>query len=115
MSQNEGFWTTLIRTVSAVLELRLKMPDPKRTLRVLIPIALLVLLLGSTLGAVWHHHANANTSSDTCVLCHLVIAPSVPGISACVLVPKGAGPEPRYISFIARSAARQIPARAPPA
>jgi len=57
MSQNEGFWTTLIRTVSAVLELRLKMPDPKRTLRVLIPIALLVLLLGSTLGAVWHHHA----------------------------------------------------------
>lgn len=48
------------------------MPNPKRTLRVLIPIALLVLLIGSTLGAVWHHHAN--TSSDACVLCHLVIA-----------------------------------------
>jgi hypothetical protein len=89
------------------------MPDPKRTLRVVIPIALLALLLGSTLGAVWHHHAN--TSSDTCVLCHLVIAPSVAGIGACVLVPKGAGPEPRYISFIARSDARQIPPRAPPA
>jgi hypothetical protein len=84
-----------------------------RTWRVVIPVALLVLLLGSTLGAVWHHHAD--TSSDTCLLCHLVIAPSVAGIRACVLVPKGAGPEPQYICFIARSAARQIPARAPPA
>jgi hypothetical protein len=89
------------------------MPDQKQTWRVVILIALLVLLLGSTLGVVWHHHANS--SSDTCSLCHLVIAPSVVGIRACVLVPKGAGPEPQYISFIARSAARQIPARAPPA
>jgi len=88
------------------------MPDQKRIWRVVIPIALLVLLLGSTLGVVWHHHGNS--SSDSCSLCHLVIAPSAAGIRACVLVPKGAGPEPQYRSFIARSAARQIPARAPP-
>jgi hypothetical protein len=62
----------------AVLELRLKMPDQKRIWRVVIPIGLLGLLLGSTLGVVWHHHANP--SSDNCLLCHLVIAPSVAGI-----------------------------------
>ena len=50
-----------------------------------------------------------------CPLCHLTLAPSLAGIRACILVPAGAGPAPHYISFIAPSAPRQVPARAPPA
>jgi hypothetical protein len=89
------------------------MSDHKRIWRVLFPIALLVLVLGTTLGVVWHHHANS--SPDTCLLCHLTIEPSPAGIRACALVPAGAGPEPQFITFIAHPAARQVPARAPPA
>jgi hypothetical protein len=72
-----------------------------------------VLLLGTTFGMVWHHHANS--SPETCPLCHLTIAPSLAGIRACTLVPVGAGTETQYISFIAQSVLQQIPARAPPA
>jgi len=89
------------------------MPDRKQIWRVVIPIALLVLLLGTTLGMVWHHHANA--SADNCPLCHLTLAPSLAGIRACILVPAGKGPAPQSIRFIARSAPKQVPARAPPA
>ena len=89
------------------------MSDQRRTWRVVVPLVLLVLLLGATLGAVWHHHANS--ASDTCSLCHLVIAPTVAGIRAYALVPVGAGPLPHYINFIAQAAPSQIPARAPPA
>ena len=76
-------------------------------------MVLLVLLLGATFGAVWHHHANS--ASDTCSLCHLVIAPTVAGIRACLPVPMGTGPAPQSIDFIVQSAPPQIPARAPPA
>jgi hypothetical protein len=96
-----------------VFKIHLKMSDQRRTWRVVVPLVLLVLLLGATLGAVWHHHANS--ASDTCSLCHLVIAPTVAGIRACALVPIGAGPLPQYINFIAQTAPPQIPARAPPA
>ena len=78
-----------------------------------VPVVLLVLLLGATFGTVWHHHANS--ASDTCSLCHLVIAPTVEGIRACLPVPVCAGPAPKSIDFIAQSASPQIPARAPPA
>ena len=96
-----------------VFRVGLKMSDQKRIWRVVVPLALLVLLLGATLGAVWHHHVNS--ASDTCSLCHLVIAPTVAGIRACALVPIGAGPIPHYINFLAQAASPQIPARGPPA
>jgi len=89
-----------------------KMPDRKQIWRLVVPLALLVLVLGTMLGMVWHHHTS---SSDNCPLCHLTFAPSLAGIRACILVPAGAGPAPRYISFIAPFAPRQVPARAPPA
>jgi len=88
------------------------MPDRKQIWRAVVPIALLLLVLGTTLGMVWHHHSS---SSDNCPLCHLTLAPSLAGIRACILVPAGAGPAPHYISFIGRSAPAQVPARAPPA
>jgi hypothetical protein len=89
------------------------MPDQKQIWRVVVPIALLVLVLATTFGMIWHHHAN--TSADTCPLCHLTMAPSLAGIRACVLVPAGTGPAPHYIGLIALSAPKQVPARAPPA
>ena len=89
------------------------MSDQKRIWRVVVPVVLLVLLLGATLGTVWHHHTNS--VSDTCSLCHLVIAPAVIGTRVCLLIPVGAGPAPQYISFIAQAAKLRIPARAPPA
>lgn len=88
------------------------MSGQKRIWRVVIPIVLLVLLLGTTFGVVWHHHVDS--SSDACPLCHMAITPGMAGIRLCVLVPTGAGPKPQYINFIAHSAPRQIPARAPP-
>jgi cation transporter-like permease len=90
-----------------------KMSDQKRIWRVMVPVVLLLLLLGATLGAVWHHHTNS--VSDTCSLCHLVIAPAVVGIRACLLIPMGARPIPQYINFITQAATLRIPARAPPA
>jgi hypothetical protein len=89
------------------------MPDQTKIWRVVVPLALVVLVLATTLGAVWHHHANS--SPDACPLCHLAIAPSLGCIRALVLLPVGGGPEADYIGFIARSAPPQIPARAPPA
>jgi hypothetical protein len=89
------------------------MSDQKQIWRLVVPLALLVLVLSTTLGVVWHHHVNS--SSDTCLLCHLAIAPSLAGIRGCVLVPVGAGPEAQYINLIAYSAPRLIPTRAPPA
>jgi hypothetical protein len=89
------------------------MADRKRIWRVVVPMVLLVLLLGATLGTVWHHHADS--AADTCSLCHLVIAPAVAGISACHLIPVGAGPVSHYLNFISQSVPPQIPARAPPA
>lgn len=89
-----------------------RMSDHKRIWSVVVPIALLILVLGTTLGMVWHHHAN--TSPETCPLCHLTIAPSVEGVRACVMVPVGTGPEVRYIAYIPGFASSRLPARAPP-
>ena len=89
------------------------MPDQKRIWRVVVPLALLVLVLGTTFGMVWHHHDNSST--ETCPLCHLTIAPSLAGVRACTLVLVGAGPKVQYVCFIAQANSPNIPARAPPA
>lgn len=104
---------TIFNIPCVIFEVHLKMPDQKRTWRVVVPLVLLLLLLGVTLGAVWHHHADS--ASDTCSLCHLVIAPTAAGLRAYALAPIGVGPLPHCINFIAQTAPTQIPARAPPA
>ncbi len=112
-SQERRFSTTLIWKCFKAPKYTHTMPDQKPIWRLVVPIALLALVLGTTFGMVWHHHAN--TSPETCPLCHLTIAPSPAETRACTLVPIGAGPEPQYIDFVAQSTPRQIPARAPPA
>jgi len=89
-----------------------RMSDHKRICSVLVPVVLLVLVLGTTLGMVWHHHTNS--SPETCPLCHLTISPSLDGVRACIMVPVGAGPEAGYIAYIPEIKSSRIPARAPP-
>ena len=90
-----------------------RMPDRKRFWRVVIPIVLIVLLMTTTLGMVWHNHVNC--TPGTCPLCHMAIEPPVAGVGACAMVLAGAGPESQCNNFAARTATRQVPARAPPA
>jgi hypothetical protein len=86
--------------------------DQKQIWRVVVPVVLMVLLLGMTVGILFHHHAGSST--DSCPLCHLVIAPSLAGIGDYVLVPIGTGPGQQSIRLIAYTTTPQIPARAPP-
>ena len=93
------------------------MPDQKRTWRLIIPVAILVLLIGTTVGGLWHHHANPS-AYETCPICHLshqIIEPARPAILVHTPVRIGTSPEPQTICFIASSDVRHIPPRAPPA
>lgn len=93
-----------------------KMPNWKRICRLVLPIALLALLIGTTCGEVWHQHINS--SPETCPICHFSHqAVEAPSTTAQIvhLVPSGPGPEaPRY-SLIRIPTIPRIPARAPPA
>jgi hypothetical protein len=99
-----------------VFEVFLKtMSDQKRLWRLVVPIALIALVLGTTLGMVWHDHASS--APDTCPICHLshqAIEPSVVNLRVHVLVPTCSDPEPQDVGFTKSSAFRRIPARAPP-
>src|ERR1700728_3804454 len=84
--------------------------------RLVVPIAVLALIIGTTLGEVWHRHVN--TSAETCPICHLNhqgVEPAVPSIRAEILIPEGPTLEPREITSIPRLVAPRVPARAPPA
>lgn len=84
--------------------------------RLVFPVALLALLIGTTLGVVWHHHASS--SPDNCPICHLshqAIEPALAGARVSVLIATGSAPEPQHLSFTATNSARHVPARAPPA
>ncbi len=84
--------------------------------RLVVPIAVLALIIGTTLGEVWHRHVN--TSSETCPICHLshqVVEPAAPTVRAEILVPEGPALEPQEIASIPRLVAPRVPARAPPA
>jgi len=89
------------------------MLDHKRFWCLVVPIVLIAAVMAMTLGVVWHSHVNC--SPGTCPLCHLVIAHSHDGIRAYALIPLGERPETQSTYFVAGSAPRQIPARAPPA
>ena len=99
-----------------VPECALDVSDRKQIWRLVFPIALLALVIGSTLGGIWHHHANA--PADTCPICHLshqAIAPPPTIIGVGIPAPRGPGPEPQRDNFTPTPTARRLPARAPPA
>lgn len=90
--------------------------DRKSIWRLVVPIAVLALVIGMTLGEVWHRHVD--TSPDTCPACHLshqAVEPAVVAVRAEVFVPDGPGPEPLQATSLSRLVASRLPARAPPA
>jgi hypothetical protein len=93
------------------------MRKPKSIRYLVVPVALLALLLvGMTLGSVWHHHAGSADESN-CPICHLSHQPidrpaPVDQAPARALVeptldPVDPGPSPTLV-------VRRVPARAPP-
>src|ERR1700722_5600653 len=93
-----------------------KVSEQKRIWRTVLPIALLALVIGTTLGGVWHRHAIS--SPDACPICHLnhqAIEPTPASTRVYILVPTGPAPESQHYSFIVSPAAAHVPARAPPA
>ena len=75
-----------------------------------------MLLIGTTLGEVWHRHVN--TSPETCPICHLshqAVEPAAASVRVEMLVPDGPGPEPLQTTSLSRLVAPRLPARAPPA
>jgi hypothetical protein len=110
------FWTKLIRKTCRVLKVPSKVSGQKRIWDLVLPIALLALMIGTTVGEVWHYHANF--SPGTCPICHVshqAIEPPVASDRATILVPTGPGPEPQRYTFVPSLAERHIAARAPPA
>jgi hypothetical protein len=103
-------------TLSKVSEGTSTVSDRRLIWRLVLPIALLALVLGATLGGIWHHHANA--PADTCPICHLshqAIAPAPASIRVGIPAPRGPGPEPQRDNFWPSPTIRRLPARAPPA
>lgn len=82
----------------------------------MIPIAILALVIGMTLGEVWHHHVD--TSPETCPVCHLshqAVEPAAVAVRAEIFIPEGPGPEPLQATSVSQLFAPKVPARAPPA
>jgi hypothetical protein len=77
------------------------------------PIVLIAAMITMTVGVVCHSHTDC--SACPCPLCHLVVAPSLADLPSNVLTPLGERLEPQVTPFVACSAQRRIPARAPPA
>lgn len=84
--------------------------------RLIVPVVVLALVIGTTLGEMWHRHVN--TSSETCPICHLshqAAEPAEANVCAEILVLTGPGPEPREATLVSHLVVSQVPARAPPA
>ena len=119
MSQNVSkwrIWSRLTTLHAGSLKVPSSLSNKKRIWRLVIPVALLVFVLGATVGEASHHHASF--SSGACPICHvshLAIEPPVASTRRALLVPSGPGPELQSCSFTPRLAARYIAARAPPA
>jgi hypothetical protein len=91
------------------------MANRKRIWRLVLPLALLALVLGTTLSMVWDHHADS--SSDSCPICHLshqAVDTPTATVSLSTPVATSSGPEPQYLTSPSASAPRFIPARGPP-
>jgi hypothetical protein len=88
------------------------MPDPTRVWRVIVSVLLIVLVLATTMGAVWHHHDQC--PSGNCTLCHMVIAPPAAEIGEIGLVQATAECTVWENSFVSQCRANEMPPRAPP-
>jgi hypothetical protein len=91
-------------------------PGQKSIWYVVIPILLLALVIGTTIGPASHRHDNC--SPVNCPICHLshqVIEPPQAGAPAYILIPTGPGPEPQQAANILSPVTQHLPARAPPA
>jgi hypothetical protein len=73
---------------------------------------LIVLVVATTMGMVWHHHDQC--SADKCTLCHMVIAPPSAVTEAIGLIPVTAECAVLKNSFISRCRTNEKPPRAPP-
>jgi hypothetical protein len=88
------------------------MSGSTRIWRVVVSVLLIVLVLATTMGMVWHHHDQC--SAGNCTLCHLVIGTASPVIGAIGLVPVTAEYAVREDQFVSRCSTTEKPPRAPP-
>lgn len=93
------------------------MPDWNQLRRLIVPLALVALLLvATTAGAAWHHHANSTETN--CPICHLNHQPFDQPLAvdrSSALAPLGPQADPQEPEFPPAPLIRRVPARAPPA
>jgi hypothetical protein len=90
--------------------------DRKPIWHLIVPMAILALVLGSTLGMVWHQHVDS--ASDTCPICHMshqAVEASVADVHLRALVLTDDEFAPQPISFPPSFTPRLTPPRGPPA
>jgi hypothetical protein len=88
------------------------MPDPTRIWRIIVSVLLIVLVLATTMGMVWHHHDQC--SAGNCTLCHMIIAPPVKAVGAIDVVPATAVCAVRENGLVSQCRVNEKPPRAPP-
>jgi hypothetical protein len=88
------------------------MPDSTRMWRIAVSVLLIVLVLATTMGMVWHHHDQC--SAGDCMLCHLIIASPAAVNAAVGLTPVTADYAVRENRFVSRCSTTEKPPRAPP-
>ena len=88
------------------------MPDSTRIWRFTVSVLLIVLVLTTTMGMVWHHHDQC--AAGNCTLCHMVIATPSAVIGAIELIPVTGERPVGEIGFVSQCSVNQKPPRAPP-
>lgn len=88
------------------------MPDATRIWRVIVSVLVIVLVLATATGMVWHHHDQCTACN--CTLCHLAIAPPAAMIGAISLVLDTSEYAIRADSLVSRCRANEKSPRAPP-
>ncbi len=88
------------------------MPVPARIWRVIVSGLLIVLVLTTAMGMVWHHHDQC--PAGDCTLCHMVIAPPAAAAGAIGLVLAAVECTAWENSFVSQCRVNERPPRAPP-
>jgi hypothetical protein len=88
------------------------MPYPTLSWRATVSVLLIVLVLATTMGMVWHHHDQC--SAGNCTLCHMIIAPPVKAVGAIDVVPATAVCAVRENGLVSQCRVNEKPPRAPP-